>query len=294
MSVKHPIISVTGSSGSGHTQLLTAFSHLVWRVKARWSIVHGDGFHRYDREAYQQEVEKAALEKRTFSHFHPDANCLDKLDALLSEYSKTGTGKTRLYVHDQATADLYNTKVGTFTDWTDICEGNDFLFYRGLHGSAMHKKLNIAQYMDMKIGMVPTVNLEWIRKIHRDTGERGYSLEAVHDMILRRLPDYVAHITPQFSRTDINFQRVPIVDTSNPFVCREIPQDAETIVVIRVRSQKDFPVSLYSIMEKVPGSFMSRVNTLVVPGAKMCYAMELIFEPILIEMMAKRKKLLAA
>jgi len=80
MSEKHPIISVTGSSASGQTQLLTAFSHLVWRIKARWSIVHGDGFHKYDREAYMLEVEKAHQEKRSFSHFHPDANLMDRLE----------------------------------------------------------------------------------------------------------------------------------------------------------------------------------------------------------------------
>ena len=62
--------------------------------------------------------------------------------------------------------------------------------------------------------MVPIINLEWIQKLHRDKNLRGYSQEAVVDTILRRMPDYVNHICPQFSRTHVNFQRVPTVDTS--------------------------------------------------------------------------------
>ena len=35
------------------------------------------------------------------------------------------------------------------------------------------------------------------------------------DTILRRMPDYVNYIVPQFAHTHVNFQRVPMVDTSN-------------------------------------------------------------------------------
>jgi phosphoribulokinase len=97
------------------------------------------------------------------------------------------------------------------------------MFYEGLHGAAVTDKVNVAHHADLLVGVVPTVNLEWIQKLHRDKNQRGYSTEAVVDTILRRMPDYINYITPQFSRTHINFQRVPTVDTSNPFIARDIP-----------------------------------------------------------------------
>jgi phosphoribulokinase len=93
----------------------------------------------------------------------------------------------------------------------------------------------MAQYGDLKIGVVPSVNLEWIQKISRDNAERGYSAEDTVDTILRRMPDYINYITPQFSQTDINFQRIATVDTSNPFITRDIPTPDESLVVIRFK-----------------------------------------------------------
>ena len=77
-------------------------------------------------------------------------------------------------------------------------------------------EVNVARHADLTIGVVPIINLEWIQKLHRDKETRGYSTEAVVDTILRRMPDYVNYICPQFSQTHVNFQRVPTVDTSNP------------------------------------------------------------------------------
>ena len=124
------------------------------------------------------------------------------------------------------------------------------------------------------IGVVPVVNLEWIQKIHRDKEHRGYSAETTVDTIHRRMWDYINYLTPQFSRTHINFQRVPTVDTSNPFIARDIPTQDESFVVVRFQDHKycDF---VY-LQDMVAGSFMSRPNTLVVPGGKMGFVMELI------------------
>ena len=137
------------------------------------------------------------------------------------------------------------------------------------------------------MGVVPIVNLEWIQKIFRDTNARGYSAEAVTHTILRRMHDYVHYITPQFSRTHINFQRVPTVDTSNPFIAREIPTLDESLVVIRFRNPEkvDFPFLLSMIHD----SFMSRPNTIVVPGGKMGMAIELILTPLILEIVAKSR-----
>ena len=162
------------------------------------------------------------------------------------------------------------------------------MFYEGLHGGVATDKVNVAQYVDLLIGVVPIVNLEWIQKIHRDSAERGYSAEAVVHTILRRMRDYVTYITPQFSRTDINFQRVPTVDTSNPFIARDIPTPDESFVVIRFKEHEsqDFPY----LLRMIEGSFMSRPNNIVVPGGKMGFAMELILGPRVHEMMEKKRQ----
>ena len=288
MSVKHPIIAVTGSSGAGTTTVKNAFEHLFRREGIKPAIAEGDSFHRYDRKSMKEAVEKARKEGRTLSHFGAEGNVFDKLEELFRTYAETGTGKVRKYLHDQDEATPYKQEPGTFTPWEPISQGSDFLFYEGLHGGIVTEDSDVARWVDLLVGVVPIVNLEWIQKIHRDTKERGYSAEAVTDTILRRMPDYVKFITPQFSRTHINFQRVPIVDTSNPFIARDIPTPDESFVIIRFRhpSQHDFPYYL----QMLHGSWMSRPNTIVAPGGKMGMAMEIILAPIVHDLMEKKRK----
>ncbi len=287
MSAKHPIIAVTGSSGAGTTTVKNAFEHLFRREGIKAAIVEGDAFHRYDREEMKKAVAEAQAQGRTLSHFGPEANLFDKLEELFKNYSETGTGMVRKYLHNEEEAAPYNQKPGTFTPWEPVEPGSDLLFYEGLHGGVVNEDVDVARYVDLLIGVVPIVNLEWIQKIHRDTAQRGYSAEAVTDTILRRMPDYVNTITPQFSRTDINFQRVPVVDTSNPFIARDIPTPDESFVVIRFRypERHDFPYLLSMLKD----SWMSRPNTIVVPGGKMGLAMEIILHPIIHEMMENKR-----
>lgn len=101
--------------------------------------------------------------------------------------------------------------------------------------------------------------------------------------------DYVHFITPQFSNTDINFQRVPTVDTSNPFIARDIPTADESFIVIRFRDPAKFEVDFPYLLAMLQGSFMSRRNTIVVPGGKMGFAMEIILAPIIDELMGRRR-----
>jgi len=205
-----------------------------------------------------------------------------------NKYGETGQGEKRYYLHSDEEAEPYNQKPGTFTPWEKVPAGTDLLFYEGLHGGVVNDTVNVAQWVDLLVGVVPIVNLEWIQKIHRDTGERGYSAEAVTHTILRRMRDYVTYITPQFSRTHVNFQRVPTVDTSNPFIARDIPTPDESFVVIRFRhpDRQDFPY----LLNMISGSFMSRPNTIVVPGGKMGLAMELILTPMVHELTENRKR----
>ncbi len=289
MSQKHPVIAVTGSSGAGTSTVKNSFEHIFRREKLTAVVVEGDSFHRYDRDAMKKAVAESEKDNgRPISHFGPEANEFDKLEALFREYSKSGKGKTRLYLHNDEEAAPYKQKAGTFTPWSPLAPGSDLLFYEGLHGGVKSDTADVAKYVDLLVGVVPIVNLEWIQKIRRDTSARGYSAEAVTHTILRRMHDYVHYITPQFSRTHVNFQRVPTVDTSNPFIAREIPALDESFVVIRFRDPKsiDFPYLLAMIHD----SFMSRPNTIVVPGGKMGLAIELILTPLILDLVAKSKK----
>jgi phosphoribulokinase len=289
MSTKHPVIAVTGSSGAGTTTVKTAFEHICRRLNVTPSIVEGDSFHRYDRASMGKVIREAASQGRNISHFGPEANLICDLAKLFRQYGETGTGKRRYYVHNEEEATLHQRPSGTFTDWADLDAGTDLLLYEGLHGAMVTSKCDVTRYTDLLIGVVPIVNLEWIQKIHRDTLQRGYDEQDVTTTILRRMEDYVTHITPQFSRTDINFQRVPTVDTSNPFIARDIPTPDESFVVIRFRDPRKYNVDFPYLLSMIKDSFMSRRNTIVVPGGKMLLSMELILMPILEKMFVAAK-----
>jgi len=292
VSKKHPIIAVTGSSGAGTSTVKEAFEHMFRREGLTPAVIEGDSFHRYDRAEMKAKVaDEEAKGNRDFSHFGARANEFAKLAELFETYGKTGSGKRRLYLHSDEEAEPYDgLKPGEFTPWEDIPAGSDLLFYEGLHGCVKTDGIDMVSHADLKIGVVPVINLEWIQKIHRDTKQRGYSEEAVMETILRRMDDYVHYIVPQFKYTDINFQRVATVDTSDPIIARDIPTPDESMVVIRFRKPDNIPggVDFPRLLQMIPHSFMSRRNTIVVPGGKMGFAMELIFTPILKSMLAER------
>ena len=292
MSVQYPVIAVTGSSGAGTSTVRTAFEHIFYREHINACIVEGDSFHRYGRDEMHQRIEVALAEGSNLSHFGPEANHFDKIAELFQQYGESGTGMRRFYLHDDQQAAEYGAESGTFTPWKSIPEHTDLLFYEGLHGAVKHEDVNAAKHVDLLIGVVPIVNLEWIQKIHRDTSTRGYEHADVRDNILRRMHDYVHYIVPQFSRTDINFQRVPTVDTSNPFIARDIPTADESFVVIRFRDPGKFGIDFPYLLAMLHGSFMSRRNTIVVPGGKIGLAMETMFTPIIDRLMTRRRELM--
>jgi phosphoribulokinase len=279
MSKKHPIVAVTGSSGAGTSNVRIAFEQIFRRLGVNPAIIEGDSFHRYDRQQMDKEVERAAKEGRHVTHFGPEGNLFDELDALFREYSEHGTGRRRRYVHNEVAAVVHNSPPGSLTPWEPLPENTDLLFYEGLHGGLITDTVNIARYVDLLIGVVPIINLEWMQKIHRDQEVRGYTAEDATKMILDRMHDYVHYITPQFSRTDVNFQRVPTVDTSNPFATERVPTNDESFSVIHVRN-----------LEKLEGSFMSTPDTIVVPSGKQIFAMQLIINPVISRMVEVRKK----
>lgn len=316
MSLKHPIVAVTGSSAAGTTSIRLAFEEVFLRERIRAVFVEGNSFRRYDRAEMKCWVEQNEREGRLISHFGPEASLLDRLEGLFMEYSRTGSGLIRHYVESEEAAARHGYPKGTFTPWEDILSGTDLLFYEGMHGGYTsdlwtHRRMgdahnpfviklrhhvrkerddygvDIAKWVDLLIGVVPSVNLEWIQKIHRDVNLKGASAEAVTRTILRRLPDYVHYITPQFSYTDINFQRIPLVDTSDPFVARDVPTSDESALVIRFREPRrfDFP----ELRKRLEGSFMSRANTLVLPSGHIRHALEVICTPLVHELVERRR-----
>jgi phosphoribulokinase len=289
MSVKHPIISVTGSSGAGTTTVKSTFERIFARehISAAW--IEGDAFHRYDRMEMRQAMKDAEdAGNHHFSHFGPEANLLSDLEQSFAQYGRNGGGRTRHYVHDDHEAERFGSPPGTFTAWEDFARGTNVLFYEGLHGAVVTEEVNLAKHADLKIGVVPVINLEWIQKIHRDKSTRGYSTEAVTDTILRRMPDYVRYICPQFAETDVNFQRVPMVDTSNPFIARWIPTPDESMVVIRFKSPRGIDFSY--LISMIQGSFMSRANSIVIPGPKLDIAMQLILTPMIMQLIERSRR----
>ncbi len=289
MSAEHPIVAITGSSGSGVTAVTQALEHIIWRVRARGVYIQGNAFHRYDRKNMKAELRRAELDGRRLSHFGPEGNMLDKLDSLFFEYAAVGRGLRRYYLHSKEHAESFDQKPGTFTSWAQIEEGSDLLIYKGLHGGAVHEDIDLSQYPDLLIGMVPNLNLEWMRKLTRDTTERGYSPRQVRKSILRRLPDYIDYIAPQFSRTHINFQTIATIETSDPFNPGKMPNDEDCYIVIHAKKPGliDFP----GLSGQIPNSFMTTRNSIVIPGGKRMMAIETIFTPIIRDLVEQGRKL---
>ena len=287
MSRLHPIISVTGSSGAGTTSVMRTFGQIFRREAVNAAFIEGDSFHRYDRSEMKAAMAEAQERgDHSFSHFGPEANLFDQLEELFRSYSETGTGKIRRYLHNAGEAEPYGQEAGTFTPWEELPADSDLLFYEGLHGAVVYDDVDVAQHADLSIGVVPVINLEWIQKLHRDASERGHTAEAVTETILRRMPDYLQYVCPQFSHTDVNFQRVPMVDTSNPFIARTVPTLDESMLIIRFRKPQGIDFSY--LLAMLHDSFMSRPNTVVCPGGKMDLAMQIIFTPMILRLIERR------
>jgi phosphoribulokinase len=290
MSRKHPIVAVTGSSGAGTSTVKKALEHIFRRVGARAAFVSGDSFHRYDRNEMKEELALAKAENRNLSHFGPEGNLFERQLELFQTYGRTGTGEHRHYIHDGEEATRYGQEPGTFTPWRPLPADSDLLFYEGLHGGVVAGNIDIAKEVDLLIGVCPTINLEWVQKIHRDTHERGYTQEDVKYTIYRRMYDYMHYILPQFAVTHINFQRIPLTDTSNPFCVNNVPTLDQSLVLIHFLDPKpsvEYKLNLKGLIE---GATITGFNTLVIPGGKMMYAMELILTERILGLIKQRRQ----
>ena len=317
MSAKHPIIAITGSSGAGTSTTQHAFMDIFLRESINAAFIHGNSFRRFTPDQVGKVFHDAAKEGRPISHFGPEANYFDRLESLFKEYARSGTGLQREYMDSKEKAEIYQHAVGTYTAWQEIPENTDLLFYEGEHGGCIQETwsrremspshnpvvvnerhhletktdsgVDVARWVDLLVGIVPSINLEWIQKINKDYNSTGRLAEDTVLTITRRMPDYVRYITPQFSLTDVNFQRIPLVDTSNPFLAREVPSLDESMLVIRFREPKKVDIPYY--VSKLHDSFLSRPNTIVVPGGEMQNAINTVCSPLVHEIMEKKRQL---
>jgi phosphoribulokinase len=288
MSHKHPIIAVTGSSGAGTSIARDAFETMFRKIGMNAAFIEGDCFHRYDRAEMEKLSTEAVTKGEKLTHFGPEGNLFKELEDLFKEYGENGTGKRRFYIHDAKEASQHGYPPGSITPWEPIQEDSDLLLYEGLHGGIVTDTVDVTQHVDLLIGFTPIINLEWMQKIHRDRALRGYTAEDATKLILDRMPDYLHYITPQFSRTDINFQRVPTIDTSNPFAADYIPSNDESFSVIHIRNLEKIEVDFRYLLEMLEGSMMSSPETIVVPAGKMVFAMQLILTPLLQKLYAQK------
>ncbi|MCB1621284.1 MAG: phosphoribulokinase [Thiothrix sp.] len=289
MSAEYPIVAITGASGGSNTVITQALQHIFYRERIKAVYISGGGFHRYERRHMREAVLKARTEGRRLTHFGPEGNHLDKLESMFFQYAATGTGKYRHYLHSQALADEMGQEPGSFTRWQDMDPDNDLLLYRGLHGAMVHEDIDLAQYPDLLIGAAPSVNLEWMRRIDRDR-RRGFSTEEVRQITLDRMWDFACYIAPQYTRTHINFQTVPLVDTSDPFDFDSLPTADECVLVIHFQKtahQTDFP----ALVRRIPGAQMTRRDTMMVPGAQMVSAIEIILMPLINRLITDSRRL---
>ena len=310
MSVKHPIITVTGSSGAGTSFVKRAVETIFDREKLKVAIIEGDSFHKYSRAEMRAKVAESKKNGGpVLTHFSEDANEFNKLEELFASYKETATGKKRYYIHSDEEADEHNARLGTdlvpgeFTPWEEIEEDTDIMFYEGLHGMVKRKDhgpaegmYDVSQHVDLGIGVAPVVNIEWMQKIYRDTSERSYTVEQVRDTIMERMDDYIKFIVPQFHRTHINFQRIPLVDTSDPFSTQTKsapmgPAPADSLIITHVRHDE---IDLKTIVGKIEGAWLQNDHTMICSGTQMVSAMDIIMTPIIQKLIAKKRAAMAA
>jgi len=309
MSVTHPIVAVTGSSGAGTSFVKRAVETIFKRENLKVAVVEGDSFHKYSRVEMRAKVAESKKDGgRPLTHFSEHANEFQKLEALFASYKETATGKRRYYIHSDEEADEHNARLGTdlvpgeFTPWEEIEEDTDIMFYEGLHGAVKRMDhgpkegmYDVAQHVDLGIGVAPVVNIEWMQKIYRDTSERPYSVDQVRDTIMERMDDYIEYIVPQFHRTCVNFQRIPLVDTSDPFSTQTEaapmgPAPEDSLIITHVRHDE---VDLSTIVDKIEGAWLQNDHTMICSGTQMVDAMDIIMTPIIQKLIAEKRAAMA-
>ena len=108
-----------------------------------------------------------------FQPFRPEANLFAELEAMFRRlWRDAAPASTRHYVHDDAEAEVYGAPPGTFTRVGGrSAEAPTCCSTRACMARVVTEQVNVARHADLKIGVVPVINLEWIQKIHRDKAD---------------------------------------------------------------------------------------------------------------------------
>ncbi len=284
MNRKRPIIALTGSSGAGKTNIKSIFNEIFFENGIKAINIQGDGFHKYTR------TKMAELDKTgsRLTHFASECNHLDLLENLFKQFSTTGKGMTRRYAHSESEAKKIGAQIGFFSEWEEFEPNYDILLYEGLHGGFKDDKINISKYVDLLIGITPSINLEWVQKCHRYLVIRGYSKNEVKKLIIKRLPDYLEYICPQFSRTDANLERIPLVDLADPFKTKSIPADKNSIYMLSIKDNSIIE-GLRTCLEKFDlFTADSDDMTITVRAKELKSLFELIFLPKILNLIGRK------
>ena len=235
MSTLHPIISITGSSGAGTTSVKRTFEQIFRREKIDAAFIEGDAFHRYDRAAMKAKVaEEEARGNPNFSHFSAGGE-----PARDARGGLRGVRPSGHRPHPNTTSTTPRRRRSTASPPAPSPPGRDFEPQRPpvLRGPARLRRHRQGQPRAARrpqdrrgAGRQPRMDPEDPpRPRHPRLLDRGgHRHDPAPDARLRPL-----HLPAVHRRRDINFQRVPIVDTSNPFIARWIPTPDELMVVIR-------------------------------------------------------------
>ena len=94
----------------------------------------------------------------------------------------------------------------------------------------------------------------------------------------------------QCNRMNIFFRKASHSWIPNPLVARWIPTADESLVVIRFKDPHgiDFPY----LVSMIHDSWMSRANSIVIPGGKLDLAMQLILTPLVGRLVNQSKRVL--
>jgi phosphoribulokinase len=219
----------------------------------------------------------------------PKPTCSPNSKPVRERTARAGRGKSRHYVHDDAEeAKLYGFATGQVSPPGKTCRRTPTSSSTKVCTARRRPTVDVGRHVDLCVGVVPIINLEWIQKLHRDKAQRGYSTEAVMDTILRRMPDYINYICPQFS-TD-----------ARQFPARADGRHLESVhcpgypVARRKHAGDPFRQSRRA-STSLPAEHAARLVHVApehhrLPGGKMGLAMQIIFTPMIMQLMDKKRR----
>ncbi len=189
MSVRHPIIAVTGSSGAGTTTVMKTFDHIFRReqhqgpgdrgrfvsrlqpgrdARARARGGHGQGS---DHQPFRTGVEPVGRARRH--------------DGSLRRHRRRQGAP--LHPRRRGSASSSSGEPGTFTTGSRCRRTATCSSTKGCMAATRTARWMSREKVDLLVGVVPIINLEWIQKLHRDQqharlqpGGRGRDHPAAH------------------------------------------------------------------------------------------------------------------